>query len=129
MSMDIQRIRSEVTRAATQFAYVEAHPTNDGGVYVKSVMRTSAGKTYFLAIYFFDYPSRMPKVLVTNPTLRPTSDNHMYKDGHICFLHPNMWNPGRHNLTFVLGRVAKWLNKYDCWLSNGGHWPGAEVKH
>ncbi len=129
MSMDIQRIRSEVIQAATQFAYVEAHPTSDGGVYVKSVMRTSAGKTYFLSLHFTDYPSRMPKVLVTNPTLRPTSDNHMYKDGQICFLHPNMWNPGRHNLTFVLGRVAKWLNKYDCWLANGGHWPGAEVTH
>jgi len=129
MSMDIQRIRSEVIQAATQFAFVEAHPTNDGGVYVKAALQTSAGKTYFLAIYFSEYPSRMPRVFVTNPTLRPTRNNHMYKDGQICFLHPNMWNPGRHNITFVLGRVAKWLNKYDCWLANGGHWPGAEVKH
>jgi ubiquitin-protein ligase len=112
-----------------QFAFVEAHPTSDGGVYVKAAMQTSAGKTYFLAIYFSDYPSSMPKVLVTNPTLRPTSNNHMYKDGYICFLHPNMWNPGRHTLTFVLTRIAKWLNKYDCWVSNGGHWPGAEVPH
>lgn len=129
MTMDIQRIRLEVAQAARQFAYVEAHPTNDGGVYVKAVMQTTAGKTYFLAIYFAGYPSSMPKVYVINPTLRPTSDNHMYKEGNICFLHPNMWNPGRHTLTFVLARVAKWLNKYDCWASNGGHWPGAEVKH
>ena len=127
MAMDTQRIRLEVIQAARQFAYVEAHPTNDGGVYVKAVMQTTAGKTYFLAIYFTDYPCCMPKVFVTNPTLRPT--HHMYKEGNICFLHPNMWNPGRHNLTFVLARVAKWLNKYDCWASNGGHWPGAEVKH
>ena len=44
-------------------------------------------------------------------------NNHMYRDGYICFLHPNMWNPGRHTLTFVLRRVAKWLNKYDCWVA------------
>ena len=115
MATDILRIRREVAQAALQFAFVEAHPTSDGGVYVKAAMQTSTGKTYFLAIYFSDYPSSMPKVLVTNPTLRPTHNNHMYKDGYICFLHPNMWNPGRHTLTFVLGRVAKWLNKYDCW--------------
>lgn len=128
MAMDIQRIRTEVVYAARQFAYVEAHPTTDGGVYVKAVMRTSAGKNYFLAIYFNDYPSRMPQVYVTNPTLRPTGNNHMYREGNICFLHPNMWNPGRHTLTFVLARAAKWLNKYDCWAVTG-RWPGAEVPH
>lgn len=126
--MDVQRIRWEVIQAAKQFAFVEAHPTNDGGVYVKAALQTSTGKTYFLAIFFPNYPNQMPKVFVTKPTLRPTFDNHMYKDGSICFLHPNMWNPGRHTLTFVIGRLAKWLNKYDCWLVNG-HWPGAEVKH
>lgn len=128
MAADIQRIRREVAEAAGQFAFVEAHPTGDGGVYVRAAMQTSASKTYFLAIYFSDYPSRMPKVLVTNPTLRPAGDNHMYKDGSICFLHPNMWNPGQHTLTFVLARVAKWLNKYDCWLATG-RWPGAEIRH
>lgn len=126
--MDIQRIRLEVAQAATKFALVEAHPTNEGGVYVKSVLQTSAAKTYFIAIYFPDYPNRMPRVVVTNPTLRPTGDNHMYKEGYICFLHPNMWNPGRHTLTFVLGRTAKWLNKYDVWLVTG-KWPGAGVPH
>ena len=129
MATDIQRIRREVMQAATQFAFVEAHPTNEGGVYVKAVMQTSARKTYFLAIYFVEYPYRMPQVFVTNPRLRPTGKNHMYNEGNICYLHPNMWNPGLHNLTFVLGRVAKWLNKFDCWQANGGSWPGAEVPH
>jgi ubiquitin-protein ligase len=126
--MDVQRIRREVAEAAMHFAFVEAHPTTDGGVYVKAAMQTSAGKTYILAIYFPDYPSRMPQVSVTNPKLQPTGNNHMYREGYICFLHPNMWNPGRHTLTFVLMRVAKWLNKYDCWAAYGV-WPGAEVKH
>lgn len=124
--MDIQRIRLEVRQAATRFAFVEAHPTNDGGVYVKAVLQTSAAKTYFIGIYFVSYPNRMPKVFVTNATLRP--NGHLYKEGNICYLHPNMWNPGRHSLTFVLGRAAKWLNKYDVWLSTG-RWPGAEARH
>jgi ubiquitin-protein ligase len=126
--MDIQRIRSEVIQASAQFAFVEAYPTNEGGVYVRSVMQTSASKTYFLSIFFADYPSRMPQVFVTKPMLQPTGNNHMFNNGQLCFLHPNMWNPGQHNLTFVLGRVAKWLNKYDCWLAYG-HWPGAEQRH
>jgi hypothetical protein len=31
-------------------------------------------------------------------------------------------------LTFVIGRAAKWLNKYDIWRVRGT-WPGAEIKH
>lgn len=57
MPTDIQRIRREVAAAAMQFAFVEAHPTNDGGVYVKSAMQTTVGKTYFMSIFFPDYPN------------------------------------------------------------------------
>jgi hypothetical protein len=125
--MDIQRIQAEVTKARARFALVEAHPSSDGGVFVKAGLQTSAGHTYITAIYFPDYPNRMPSVFVTAPTLR--SDRpHQYKGGNICYLHPSMWNPGRHDLTFVLGRTAKWLNKYDVWCKTG-RWPGAEVRH
>jgi hypothetical protein len=124
--MDMQRVRLEVAQAARQFAFVEAHPTDYGGVYVKAALQTSAAKTYFLSIQFPDYPNRMPHVLVTKPALRPSP--HRYTSGHICYLHPNMWNPGRHNLEFVLARVAKWLNKYEVWLVER-RWPGAEVPH
>jgi len=126
--VDIQRIRSEVSQALLQFALVEVHPTSDGGVYVKAGMQTSAGCTYILAIYFADYPNQMPKVYVTKPALPSDMAKHRYNTGNICYLHPSMWNPGRHNLTFVLGRAAKWLNKYDVWRQTG-NWPGAEVRH
>lgn len=126
--MDIQRIRSEVSQALLQFALVEVHPTNDGGLYVKAGMQTSAGYTYILAIYFTDYPYQMPKVYVTKPALPSTMYKHRYDAGNICYLHPSMWNPGRHDLTFVLARAAKWLNKYDVWRQTG-NWPGAEVRH
>jgi hypothetical protein len=124
--MDILRIHSEVIQATSSFAYVEAHPTNDGGVFVKAALQTSVGNTYIAAITFPNYPSQMPKVFIAKPTLFESP--HRYNDGNICYLHPNMWNPGRHNLTFVLARTAKWLNKYDVWCTTRV-WPGAEVKH
>jgi hypothetical protein len=125
--VDISRIRQEVAQAATAFALVEAHPTSEGGVFVKTALQTSAGNAYIAAIYFPNYPSEMPKVFITKPVMK-TGTGHEYVGGHLCYLHPNMWNPGRHNLVFVLQRIAKWLNKYEVWRATGT-WPGAEVKH
>ena len=125
--MDIQRIRLEVVQAARAFALVEAHPTTGGGVFVKAALQTAAGNAYVAAVYFPNYPSQMPKVHITRPTVLPGT-GHQYTDGNICYLHPNMWNPGRHDLTFVLARTAKWLNKYEVWRVRGV-WPGAAVKH
>jgi ubiquitin-protein ligase len=124
--MDIQRIRLEVAQAVSTFAVVEAYPTNEGGVFVKAALQTSVGNTYIAAVSFPNYPNQMPKVLITAPALIPCK--HQYTDGSICYLHPNMWNPGRHNLEFVLGRIAKWLNKYEVWRVRGT-WPGAEIAH
>ena len=126
--MDIQRIRREVSRAAAQFAYVEAHPTSDGGVIVKTALQTTAGNKYIAEIRFLGYPNQMPRVLITRPVLGANVP-HQYNTGNICYLHSSMWNPGRHDLVFVIGRIAKWLNKYEVWRSNGGHWPGKEIKH
>jgi hypothetical protein len=124
--MDIHRIHLEVIQAAQDFALVEAHPTSNGGVFVKAGLQTSVGSAYVAAIYFHNYPSEMPKVYITKPALQPSK--HRYQDGNICYLHPNMWNPGCHNLTFVLKHVAKWLNKYEVYRVKG-QWPGAEINH
>ena len=125
--MDIHRIRSEVMVATRTFILVEAHPTNDGGVFVRAGLQTSVGNAYFASIYFPNYPHQMPKAFITRPALKPGT-GHEYREGNICYLHPNMWNPGKHNVTFVLGRVAKWLNKYEVWRVRGA-WPGAEILH
>ena len=125
--MDIHRIRSEVAQAARTFALVEAYPTSDGGVFVKAGLQTSVGNAYVAAIYFPNYPSQMPKLFITKPAVQ-AGTGHQYTDGNICYLHPNMWNPGRHDLTFVMGRTAKWLNKYEVWRLRG-KWPGKEIKH
>jgi hypothetical protein len=128
--MDIQRIRSEVARASQTFAYVEGHPTSAGGVFVKVALQTSVGNTYFVDIKFDNYPNVMPKAYVTRPVLSDAGGTgHYYvTGGYLCYMHPTFWNPGRHDLTFVIGRVAKWLNKYEVWKVTRT-WPGEEHKH
>ncbi len=125
--MDIQRIRAEVALAARTFALVEAHPTTDGGLLVKAGLQTSVGNTYIATLSLDNYPNKMPAVFITKPDL-PASGPHRYTNGQICYLHPDKWNPGFHDLTFVLARTAKWLNKYEVWRVVG-RWPGAETKH
>jgi ubiquitin-protein ligase len=124
--MDINRIQREFAEAQKTFAYVELHPTADGKVYARTALQTASGM-YVLSIKFPDsYPNEMPRVFVDTPAI--TNAPHRYQTGNICYLHPSMWNPGAHDLTFVIARAAKWLNKYDIWRTRGT-WPGAEIKH
>jgi ubiquitin-protein ligase len=126
--MDIARIQREFADAQQRFTLVELRPTNDGKVYARTALQTVSGRQYVLSIRFPDnYPNEMPRVLIDAPTI--TSAPHRYQGGHICYLHPTMWNPGVHNLAFVIYRAAKWLAKYEVWCGNGGKWPGAEIKH
>ena len=125
--MDIQRIHREVAQAIAAFALVEAYPTSNGGVFVKAAFQTAAGNAYVAAVYFTNYPSQMPTVFITKPNLHSACP-HQYREGNICYLHPNMWNPGLHDLCFVLKRTAKWLSKYEVWRVKG-NWPGAEIRH
>lgn len=125
--MDIQRIRAEVREATAAFGLVEVHPTTAGGISVKTAMQTSMGNMYAAIIQFPNYPNQMPTVTITQPAIRAGCP-HRYNTGAICYLHHNMWNPGRHNVTFVLARLAKWLNKYEVWSAKG-YWPGAQQSH
>jgi ubiquitin-protein ligase len=126
--MDIVRIQREFSEAQQRFALVELRPTTDGRVYARTALQTVNGNNYVLSIKFTDnYPNEMPRVFIDAPAI--TTAPHRYTTGAICYLHPSMWNPGSHHLTFVIARAAKWLNKYEVWRSNGGVWPGAEIKH
>lgn len=125
--MDIARIQREFSDAQRTFSVVELRPTTDGSVYAKTALQTTTGGTYVLSIRFPDaYPNEMPRVFIDAPVI--TSAPHRYQGGHICYLHPSMWNPGIHDLKFVIGRAAKWLNKYEVWRARGA-WPGAEIRH
>ena len=124
--MNVTRLNEEIDAAARQFAAVERHQAQDGSVYVLAALQTTQNQVYTLSIRFpTTYPNQMPTVYVRKPALRPGTC-HVYNNGNICFMHPSMWNPGRHNVTFVLGRAAKWLNKYEVWRATR-RWPGAAV--
>jgi len=124
--MDVNRIQREFSDAQKTFAYLELHPTTDGNVYAKTALQADRS-TYVLSIKFPEsYPNEMPRVFVDAPPI--TNAPHRYQAGNICYLHPSMWNPGVHDLKFVIARAAKWLNKYEVWR-NRGKWPGAEITH
>jgi hypothetical protein len=77
-------------------------------------------------VTFTGYPSTMPKVQVIAPAV--THSKHMYTSGHICYMHPNMWNPARHDLKFVLAQTAVWLAKHEVYKVKGV-WPGPQLAH
>ncbi|MHB1587862.1 MAG: ubiquitin-conjugating enzyme E2 variant [Acidiferrobacteraceae bacterium] len=127
MAIDLARIQREVAEAKTHFALVELRPTADGNVYVKTAIQTAAGQYYVLSVKFPDtYPNEMPRVYIDAPSVAEAP--HRYTNGNICYLHPSMWNPGSHHVSFVIWRAAKWLNKYEVWRVKR-KWPGAEIKH
>lgn len=126
--MNISLIQSQFIEAKQYFSYIELHPTTDGKVYMRVALQPSSQQYYTLSIYFSDnYPNEMPQVYISKPQINYAP--HRYNTGNICYLHHAMWNPGRHNIHFVIQRAAKWLSKYEVWKQNGGIWPGAEIKH
>ena len=124
--MNLSRIRREIADAQRYFDYVEGHPTVEGGVMALIALQTSR-RVYTLDVRFpQSYPSAMPQVHVRQPAL--ASSPHRYPDSQICYLYPDFWNPGRHDLTFVIQRAAKWLAKYEVYQQTG-RWPGAGIGH
>ena len=125
--MDLGRLKREIDDAGERFAFVEARPTNAGGLGVRLALQPVPGSIYTFDISFPDaYPNQMPSATMRRPGLRPGSP-HVYRDNDsICYLHPLLWNPGRHDLAFVIGRLAKWAGKYEVWRHTH-RWPGAEL--
>jgi ubiquitin-protein ligase len=126
--MDIGRIHREFAEARRTFALVELYPTPDGNVFARTALQTVSGHSYVLSIRFPDsYPNQLPAIFIDAPAISYAP--HRWPNGAICYMHPTLWNPGVHHLTFVIARAAKWLNKYEVWRGNGGTWPGAEMRH
>ncbi|MXW07646.1 MAG: hypothetical protein F4X56_08680 [Gammaproteobacteria bacterium] len=124
--MNLARIQDEIATARQHFDFVEGHSTTSGGVMVLIALQTIK-RVYTLSVSFPEsYPNVMPKVHVRRPMLQ--SSPHRFSNDRICFLHPTMWNPGRHNLLFVIQRTAKWLAKYEVYQETG-NWPGAGIAH
>ncbi len=63
------------------------------------------------------YPNVAPKVYAS-----PIADNtpHRWQDGSLCiFGSIANWNPGKHNIIFLLTLTKKWLSNYDQWRKTG----------
>lgn len=66
------------------------------------------------------YPNIAPKVYVS-PIVNDAP--HRWQDGALCiFGAMTNWNPGKHNIAFVLTLARKWLSDYSEWRDKG-HWP------
>jgi hypothetical protein len=124
--MNLQRVQADIQWAAEHFPNIEAYTTTEGGLYIKAALQTSVGRPYIIMVTFAGYPSSMPNVTVITPTVK--HGMHMYRAGHICYMHPSAWNPGRHDLKYVLGQTAVWLNKHEIYLATG-RWPGPSLAH
>jgi hypothetical protein len=123
--MDLQRVRQDIRVAAEHFGYLEAVPDGSGGLYAKAALQANS-QLYILSITFLDYPTRMPTVNVLKPAI--SHNKHRYQAGNLCYMHPNFWNPGRHDLKYVLAQVAVWLNKHEVYLRTRS-WPGPGLAH
>ena len=124
--MNLARVRSDIADARLYFDYVEGWATPEGGLMAAVALQTDSS-FYTLGVSFPEaYPYAMPEVHVRKPSLSPSP--HRYPNNRICYLHPHMWNPGRHDLTFVIQRAAKWLGKYEVYRRKGV-WPGAGLDH
>jgi len=124
--VSIQRIRTEIRAALEHFPNIDSYTTNDGGIYIKAALQTSVGQMYIVMVTFGGYASTMPKVTVSAPAVK--HGMHMYQGGHICYMHPSVWNPARHDLLYVLAQAAVWLNKHEIYMAKGV-WPGPSLAH
>ena len=124
--MNVPRIRAEIRNAVEHFPNIETFTTTDGGLYIKAALQTSVGQMYIIMVTFTGYPSTMPRVTVVTPAVK--HGMHMYQGGYICYMHPSVWNPGRHDLLYVLAQAAVWLNKHEIYLARGV-WPGPSLSH
>ncbi len=124
--MNLARIRNDISAAQQYFDFVEGWSTASGGLMAVVALQTST-RFYTLEVTFPEsYPNSMPKVHVRKPSV--SSNVHMFSNNQICYLHPHMWNPGRHDLTFVISRASKWLAKYEIYKRTS-KWPGAGLDH
>lgn len=124
--MDVQRIRREIQQAMEQFPNIEIHTTIDGSIFIKALLKTSVGQMYVISVTFAGYAAEIPRVTVLSPTVK--HNEHIYTGRHICFMHPSLWNPAKHDLVYVLAQSAVWLNKHEVYKQTG-IWPGPALAH
>lgn len=76
-------------------------------------------------------PFQRPKVVIINPTIKPSHLIHMNIDGTLCLYYPNDYKYDAHeNLALeVIPWTIKWICYYELWLVNGHIWKAKEASH
>jgi hypothetical protein len=76
-------------------------------------------------------PNFHPFVYISSPVIKPSSEIHIYPDGHLC-----LFDPAdicyRHRFSIareIIPLLVKWVHYYEIWLENGNHWIGPETPH
>ena len=124
---NLERIRREIKCIKNYFDHVNIDYPSDGNPIVSVILipNQKLTKGYVVdAVLPQQYPNKMPEMYIKKPTLI-ASCPHRWSDKKICYLHPNEWNPGKHDLTFAFFRAAKWLAKYQIFKQTK-KWPGVE---
>lgn len=69
------------------------------------------------------YPNASPKVYAS-PV--PDGAPHRWQDGSLCIFGATaIWNPGQHDVPYVLKHARKWVQGLEAWKASGA-WPGGE---
>ena len=69
------------------------------------------------------YPNACPQVFA-DPI--PENSPHRWLDGTLCiFGAMELWNPGQHDVAYVLTLARRWLSHFVAW-KNSGEWPQGE---
>ncbi len=80
----------------------------------------NGGNILLSIILSHGYPNIAPKIYA-DPIAKKAP--HRWKDGSLCiFGTMARWNPGTHDVYFVLELARQWLKKYSKW-SKEGQWP------
>lgn len=69
------------------------------------------------------YPSKSP-IVAADPIDKACP--HRWQDGSLCiFGTMDTWNPGKHDVVYVLKLCRRWLANYSAW-QHAGKWPSQE---
>ena len=123
--MNESRLQRDISAAQQKFDYLECYRNTSGTPYVLVALQAPR-QLYTLEITFCNYPYAAPYVVVRKPML--IWSPHQYEGSRICYVHPNRWNSGLHDVEFVIARAAKWLHKYEVFRVTE-RWPGAGHEH
>lgn len=84
--------------------------------------------SYHIRIYYVQ--SRIPRVYISRPTIKPSPEYHMYGDGSLCLYDPREtpWSSKLMLHETIIPWTAEWIVFYELWKVTG-KWLGPAAPH